>query len=57
MSTRLTAATSAPAAEATLPTSVQIDPAHAAAAAARHGIELLGPPGTLPQAASHAATT
>jgi quercetin dioxygenase-like cupin family protein len=49
-------ALSTPAAEATLPTNVDIDPAHVAAVAARHGIELLGPPGTLPQAAGHAAT-
>ena len=49
-------ALSTPAAESTLPTDVEIDPAHVAAVAARHGIELLGPPGTLPQAAGHAAT-
>jgi quercetin dioxygenase-like cupin family protein len=49
-------ALSTPAAEPTLPTDVEIDPAHVAAVAARHGIELLGPPGTLPQAAGNAAT-
>jgi quercetin dioxygenase-like cupin family protein len=49
-------ALSAPAAEPTLPTDVEIDPAHVAAVAARHGIEFLGPPGTLPQAAGNAAT-
>ncbi len=49
-------ALSTPAAEPTLPTDVEIDPAHVAAVAARHGIELLGPPGMLPQAAGHAAT-
>jgi quercetin dioxygenase-like cupin family protein len=50
-------ALSTPAAQPTLPTDVEIDPAHVAEVAARHGIELLGPPGTLPQAAGHAATT
>jgi len=49
-------ALSTPAAESTLPSDVEIDPAHVAAVAARHGIELLGPPGTLPQAAGHATT-
>ena len=49
-------ALSTPAAEPTLPTDVEIDPAHVAAIAARHGIELLGPPGMLPQAAGDAAT-
>jgi quercetin dioxygenase-like cupin family protein len=49
-------ALSTPAAEPTLPTDVEIDPGHVAAVAARHGIELLGPPGMLPQAAGDAAT-
>jgi quercetin dioxygenase-like cupin family protein len=49
-------ALSTPAAEPTLPTDVEIDPAQVAAVAARHGIELLGPPGMLPQAAGNAAT-
>jgi quercetin dioxygenase-like cupin family protein len=49
-------ALSTPATEPTLPTDVEIDSAHVAAVAARHGIELLGPPGTLPQAAGNAAT-
>ena len=49
-------ALSTPAAEPALPADVEIDPAHVAAVAARHGIELLGPPGMLPQAAGHAAT-
>jgi hypothetical protein len=45
-------ALSTPAAEPTLPTDVEIDPAHAAAVAARHGIELLAAPGMLPRASS-----
>lgn len=49
-------ALSTPAAEPTLPKDVEIDPAHVAAVAASHGIELLGPPGTLPQDAGGAAT-
>lgn len=32
-----------------LPEAPGIDPAHVAAVAARHGIELLGPPGVLPR--------
>jgi hypothetical protein len=31
-----------------LPDDVDIDPAHVAAVAQRHGIEILGPPGTRP---------
>jgi quercetin dioxygenase-like cupin family protein len=50
-------ALSTPAAQPTLPTGIEIDPAHVAAVAARHGIELLGPPGMLPQAPSLSATT
>lgn len=40
---------STPAAAPGLPEAPDIDPAHIAAAAARHGIELLGPPGMLPR--------
>src|SRR5215831_1220478 len=36
---------SSPAPQATLPVDPQIDPAHVAAVAAEHGIEILGPPG------------
>ena len=49
-------ALSTPAARPALPSDVEIDPEHVAAVAARHGIELLGPPGTLPQAPGVAAT-
>ena len=48
-------ALSTPAAEPTLPTDVGVDPAHVAAVAAAHAIELLGPPGALPQAPELAA--
>jgi quercetin dioxygenase-like cupin family protein len=48
-------ALSTPALAPTLPTDAEIDPAHVAAVAARHGIELLGPPGALPVAAALAA--
>jgi quercetin dioxygenase-like cupin family protein len=41
-------ALSTPAPEPTLPSNVEIDPGHVAEVAARHGIELLGPPGALP---------
>jgi quercetin dioxygenase-like cupin family protein len=47
---------STPAVRPILPTDVEIDPGRVAAAAARYGIELLGPPGTLPQALDCAAT-
>ena len=40
---------STPAAAPGLPEAPGIDPAHVAAVAARHGIELLGPPGMLPR--------
>ena len=49
-------ALSTPAANPTLPSDVEIDPGHVAAVAARHGIELLGPPGTLPEAPDLSAT-
>jgi len=49
-------ALSTPADRPILPIEVEIDPAHVAAVAARHGIELLGPPGALPQAPGVAAT-
>lgn len=39
---------STPAAAPRLPEAPDIDPAHVAAVAARHGIQLLGPPGMLP---------
>jgi quercetin dioxygenase-like cupin family protein len=50
-------ALSTPAANPTLPSNVEIDPGHVAAVAARHGIELLGPPGMLPEAPVLSATT
>jgi quercetin dioxygenase-like cupin family protein len=50
-------ALSTPAATPTLPSDVEIDPGHVAAVAARHGIELLGPPGMLPEAPGLSATT
>ena len=40
---------STPAAAPRLPDPPDIDPAHVGAVAARHGIELLGPPGMLPR--------
>jgi hypothetical protein len=45
---RLVRDTSQPADAATLPVDPQFDPAEIAAISARHGIEILGPPGTLP---------